>query len=348
MFLTVPIKIFKNGKVLFEAKGIQEAARILAEQLNMTIYKCYDPIERGYVYHIPYYVGDDEYRFKAPEGLAANRRKELEETNHKNARRIWLVPANPEVFDIEKAFNLYDTIDWVRSYRYENGDILFLYVTGDVKKVMYKVEVINGIVNSSNVQFNEELWLDKDKLEQAKGKNWSRIRLIDAVDTDALSLKKLREHGLRGNPQSSRKLQDELREYIMSHFESDFSYELFPDEDVEELIEGDKRTVTVNVYERNPLARRKCIEHYGAYCQVCDIDFEKIYGEVGRGFIHVHHIKPLHEIKQGYKVHPIHDLIPVCPNCHAMLHRKENGVYLTFEQLRERVKGRYQNNLVRN
>ena len=73
MFLTVPIKKFKNGKVLFEVKGIREAARILAEQLNMIIYKCYDPIERGYVYHIPYYVGDDEYSFKEPVYFASEK-----------------------------------------------------------------------------------------------------------------------------------------------------------------------------------------------------------------------------------------------------------------------------------
>ena len=42
----------------------------------------------------------------------------------------------------------------------------------------------------------------------------------------------------------------------------------------------------------------------------------------GKNFIHVHHIKPLSEINQEYKVNPIKDLIPVCPNCHAMLYKK--------------------------
>lgn len=50
---------------------------------------------------------------------------------------------------------------------------------------------------------------------------------------------------------------------------------------------------------------------------------KKVYGEIGRGFIHVHHKVPLSSIGKEYELDPIKDLVPVCPNCHAMLHRKE-------------------------
>jgi 5-methylcytosine-specific restriction protein A len=85
--------------------------------------------------------------------------------------------------------------------------------------------------------------------------------------------------------------------------------------------EGAARTVTVNAYERNPLARAACIARYGYNCSVCDMNFEDVYGEIGDGFIHVHHKKPLATIREEYKLDPIKDLAPVCPNCHAMLHR---------------------------
>ncbi|WP_309603585.1 HNH endonuclease [Klebsiella pneumoniae] len=49
--------------------------------------------------------------------------------------------------------------------------------------------------------------------------------------------------------------------------------------------------------------------------------FEKVYGEHGKGFIHVHHIKPLHTVGDNYVVNPIEDMVPLCPNCHAMIHR---------------------------
>ncbi|HYG14887.1 MAG TPA: HNH endonuclease [Bacteroidia bacterium] len=96
-----------------------------------------------------------------------------------------------------------------------------------------------------------------------------------------------------------------------------------PHGNIEDLIEGAKKTVSVNAYERNPEARKKCIAHWKAICTVCDFDFEKIYGEIGKGFIHVHHLKPISKIGQEYTINPVEDLRPVCPNCHSMLH-KEN------------------------
>ena len=101
--------------------------------------------------------------------------------------------------------------------------------------------------------------------------------------------------------------------------------------------EGFRHEVTVNRFERSSVARKKCIQHHGTSCKVCDLNFEEMYGEMGRGFIHVHHLTPLHEINATYKVNYIEDLIPVCPNCHAMLHKKVDGQLLTVDQLKEKI-----------
>lgn len=87
--------------------------------------------------------------------------------------------------------------------------------------------------------------------------------------------------------------------------------------------EGAKRQITVNAYERNAEARRKCIDHYGARCVICGFDFAQKYGAVGAGFIHVHHIMPLSSLEDGYSVNPVVDLRPVCPNCHAIIHKRK-------------------------
>jgi 5-methylcytosine-specific restriction protein A len=86
--------------------------------------------------------------------------------------------------------------------------------------------------------------------------------------------------------------------------------------------EGAKYQVTVNAYERNPRARRLCIEKYGANCFICGFSFGKAYGKLVEGFIHVHHLRPLAEIGEEYEVDPVADLRPVCPNCHAVIHRR--------------------------
>ena len=100
----------------------------------------------------------------------------------------------------------------------------------------------------------------------------------------------------------------------------------------ETFTEGSKKTVTVNAYERNSLARKLCIKHHGTACSVCDLDFSEKYGELGKGFIHVHHLLELSVIKGEYTVNPITDLRPVCPNCHAMLHRTKPAI--SIEELK--------------
>lgn len=101
------------------------------------------------------------------------------------------------------------------------------------------------------------------------------------------------------------------------------SGEIFPDEVDGEFVEGAVRRVIVNAYERSPDARAQCIARYGARCAVCSMSFEERYGEIGTGFIHVHHKKPLAIRRGENRLRPKTDLVPVCPNCHAMLHTQE-------------------------
>lgn len=100
--------------------------------------------------------------------------------------------------------------------------------------------------------------------------------------------------------------------------------------------EGASRSIAVNAYERDPRARKACLEHYGTTCAVCGFDFGAAYGAIGQGFIHVHHVVPLSQIAKSYIVNPIQDLRPVCPNCHAMLHR--HAEVLTVSELKKTLR----------
>ncbi|WP_287126332.1 HNH endonuclease [Desulfobacter sp.] len=111
----------------------------------------------------------------------------------------------------------------------------------------------------------------------------------------------------------------------------------YPEELLEEdsFYEGAKTTVTVNSYERNPKARLKCIERYGLSCAVCKINFENVYGNIGKDFIHVHHLTPVSSVNKEYRINPESDLRPVCPNCHAMLHKKKPPY--SIEELKNKI-----------
>jgi 5-methylcytosine-specific restriction protein A len=95
-----------------------------------------------------------------------------------------------------------------------------------------------------------------------------------------------------------------------------------PDSGKSEYSEGLGAQVMITRYERNPYARKKCVEKFGYSCCVCNFNFEKVYGETGKNFIHVHHLEPISTKGKSYNVNPESDLRPVCANCHAIIHRR--------------------------
>ena len=102
---------------------------------------------------------------------------------------------------------------------------------------------------------------------------------------------------------------------------------------------GIAQKVLVNRYERNQNARKKCLEVYGSKCKICGFTSGDFYGEEFSNKIEVHHIVPIHKIDETYKVNPQKDLIPVCPNCHMILHTKmKNGEYPSIEYLKSKIR----------
>ncbi len=100
------------------------------------------------------------------------------------------------------------------------------------------------------------------------------------------------------------------------------------------LKEGEKISYYTTKYERKPQNRKAAINLHGTKCQICGFDFEEVYGEHGKGFIEVHHLKSLHEINEETEIDPKTDLICICSNCHRMIHHRKRGT-LTPDQLKD-------------
>lgn len=106
-------------------------------------------------------------------------------------------------------------------------------------------------------------------------------------------------------------------------------------------LEGAERQVTRNIRERDPTARRAAEVHWRQQhdgrlvCEGCDLDFSRRYGMRGEGFMHFHHVEPL-ALAEGPRAAPGPEaLVPLCPNCHAMVHRGED--LLSVEDLRRLI-----------
>ena len=250
----------------------------------------------------------------------------------------WIIAAKESVFDYASYFARYSIADWVQSANYAIGDTIYIYCSMPIQRVRYKCEVLECNLSFAQRSIDDyDFWVDKTEYENAKTKRFVKLKLLSQVDTELLDFKHLQENGLKGRVQGpiGKALTPELIRYIELHFNDFYSQGLFHDiEEHEKYCEGHVINVTVNRYERSSIARMKCIEHHGSKCAICGMDFGKRYGDFGEGFIHVHHLKPLHSIGQEYVVDYKKDLIPVCPNCHAMIHRIKDGEILTISELK--------------
>lgn len=251
----------------------------------------------------------------------------------------WIIPANSKKYDHASSFATNGFIEWRQMFNYEIGDIVYIYCALPYAKVMYKTVVEAVDISKRNRISNDDMfWRNPEEIKNNAKYKFVRLKLIEQADREELSLDSLKLNGLKQAPQKGFKVNDQLADYIDNYLHDDYSEGVYPESAVpKDSYEGALKKATVNRYERSSVARRKCIEYRGIKCAVCGMSFEERYGEIGKGFIHVHHIVPLNKIGSEYAVDYEKDLIPVCPNCHAMLHRKMNGRYPTVEELKKMI-----------
>ncbi len=214
----------------------------------------------------------------------------------------------------------------------QTGDRLFLMQLGKEPRGI----VASGVATSTvfeDLSWNEE---NPDRIDRYVNLNFDV--LLDADKGHVLALEKLKSHPILGQHHWEQQISGTLipesvqielellwEQYLIQKRKKVDAVNSLAEEidSTQQYREGATRQITVNAYERNPHARQLCIEKRGLNCIICGFNFQKIYGDIGEGFIHVHHLKPLSELKNTTAVDPQNDLVPVCPNCHAMIHRKK-------------------------
>ncbi len=253
----------------------------------------------------------------------------------------WIIPSNSNKFDIAGALEKFGFVDWKQKNNFQRGDIVYIYSTKPDQCVRYIFCVTDVDLTFDQSQSDIEFWNDQDEFYLGKEHNrYCRFVLNGELEQGTLDLDNLISKGLKGAPQSAMSVSEELREYIENYFKPQMKRITFVDEaeSVVEFTEGSTSLVTRSSRQRNKNARQKCIELMGAVCTVCGFDFEQHYGSIGKGFIHVHHKTPISKREGNYRIDISSDLVPVCPNCHAMLHKEIDGKYLSVEELAKTVK----------
>ena len=204
------------------------------------------------------------------------------------------------------------------------GDRAFLVKLGAKKP--------NGIIGSGYVAskpYIDKHWDGSNKLMHYVTIDFEVLMKGDEIyDLQNLKTGKLSKQNWTPNPSGftvQPKICDDLESVWFDFLNSQkIKYNPFTSivEDESTYTEGTPYQVTVTKYERNPHARKKCLEYYGPTCVVCTFNFEKTYGAVANDFIHIHHLAKISSVGKMHNVDPIVDLNPVCPNCHSIIHKR--------------------------
>lgn len=248
-----------------------------------------------------------------------------------------------------KRWNWIDFQDAI--YRVNNNKIYDIYWScGNTKRItigdmflLMKLGVepkgIIGCGYITSVPYELPHW---DVVKAGDGKTTLRTDLLfkSLVETPIVTLAELNDKFPQYNwtPQTSglsipEEIFNELYEYIQSN--NSFKFTTITLEEILKYSDGKPKVLTYKTYDRNVAARQKCLEYYGYDCTVCGFNFSDRYGDIGRNYIEVHHLKPIADIAMEHEIEPIKDLRPVCANCHRMLHKRRP--VLSIEELKSHI-----------
>lgn len=245
--------------------------------------------------------------------------------------KYWLVISNNKFFRLDDYLKERTSVTWRQTNNFEVGDKVFIYTTAPKYCISYEMDVVSTELTAEHFTDEEAYWVNPhDYLTAVMANRFCEFKLVRCFHHESMPLRLLKMYGLttpRGNMMIEGQLLDFILSTVNGTFLNDTGTTSYDDAgraaEADELHEGSVTEVTMNRYERNIEARKACLDVKGFHCAVCGLDFEETYGEIGRGFIHVHHLIPISSIGEDYVIDPINHLVPVCPNCHNMLHRKD-------------------------
>ena len=257
----------------------------------------------------------------------------------------WLLTWNPDRYEWDNYDEECEEVSKTQSIEFEWSCISKKAQAGDEFYLMKQGNHPRGIIAHGIItegSFESEHWDDNrasKKTNYIFGEcdtllNYKMQKILDVSDIEKRCPQQW------WHPQASGiRIRDEvlstLRE-LWTETTGDYDYPENPEESVYDddtagIVEGTKKLVYTTKYERDPKVRRAFLKGKHLKCEVCGFDFEDVYGELGAGYIEVHHKKP---VSEGEHITDLNnDLAMLCSNCHRMIHRGKDHM-ITVEELR--------------
>ncbi|WP_419887599.1 EVE domain-containing protein [Neobacillus niacini] len=280
-------------------------------------------------------------------------------------QKTWIFQGNPDDFKVDTYINENNKIWWSLNQQHflhdiSTGDIVYIW-RSDGKNRGTGGIIARGVVSGSSI-----LNIPPSKYWIKTQENTEKYNIPITIENRLLKENHIRRADLRENPNLNDLLILRMANntnYLVKESQAKILHKIWDKyvnqqtklikksqlkETVRKDLEADKAQFDSfykdgelkhyygNRYERKAKNRLKAIEIHGTTCTVCNFNFEDIYGDHGKDFIEIHHIKPLSTLGVATEIDPSTDLVPVCSNCHRMLHRNRDNV-LTVDDLRKMV-----------
>lgn len=139
-------------------------------------------------------------------------------------QKVWMIPASPKFFDHRASFDELGKIYWKQYFKFQKGDIGYIYYTAPFKCVIFKFEVIdNDVTYCPEYEKEKKFYKNVDDYDKAVEHNrFFVIKRIGEHTSKKLTLENMMKHGLKWAPQGALNLSDESFEELLKYIEKYF------------------------------------------------------------------------------------------------------------------------------
>lgn len=165
----------------------------------------------------------EEVHKKAIMGDAPSK-KGCHKTPARQEKRVWVLPANSNYFDLDGCVRKYGEVYWTQYFNLQTGDSGFIYSSAPDSAITYKFEVIgHDLPYSPNMDIEQQFYVNPKDFEPSKDHNrFARLKFIEKTHSNHLGLANLLENGMNSAPRGALNLTDpgfaELLKYIEDNF----------------------------------------------------------------------------------------------------------------------------------
>lgn len=122
----------------------------------------------------------------------------------------WIISGNPKRYDVINAFRNLRTIDWTQSVNMEVGDIVYIYVSGDVKAICFRCRV--NAVDLEEVTIDDSEYNLSGEFDGSAGR-YMTLEMLEEYKGDEFSREELMKHGF-SSPLGPVRLTNTVKDYL--------------------------------------------------------------------------------------------------------------------------------------